>query len=120
MLHSFFQKAKRGDLNGFRQDPKFATYFPPRTPKNGKIDWTESAENIYNLVRGLTYPYPGAYFYSRRKKLVIESAQPVIEGPSSARIGVPIFYKGTCIVKTGLGFLKIVQLRNRSLSEIKN
>jgi methionyl-tRNA formyltransferase len=120
MLHSFFQKAKKGDLTGFQQDPKFATYFPPRTPKNGKIDWTKSAENVYNLVRALTYPYPGAYFYFQRKKLVIESAEPVRDGPPKAKIGVPIFYKDYCLVKTGLGFLKIIELRNRKLSEIKN
>jgi methionyl-tRNA formyltransferase len=120
LLPPLFRKAKKGDLTGFRQDPKLASYFPPRTPKDGKIDWTESAENVYNLIRALTYPYPGAYFYSHRKKMVIESAQPVREGPPRAKTGVPVFYKGACLVKTGLEFLKITQLRNRSLSEIKN
>ena len=119
MLHSFFRKAKRGDLAGFQQDLKSATYFPPRLPKDGKIDWTEPAKNVYNLVRALTYPYPGAYFYWRGKKLVVEGAQPVKEGPIRAKLGVPVFFKGSCLVKTGLGFLKIKQLRNKNLSELK-
>jgi len=120
LLHAFFRRAKKGDLKGFRQDPKLATYFPPRTPRDGKIDWAEPAENVYDLVRALTYPYPGAYFYSQRKKWVIEEAQLVREGPSKAKLGVPIFNKGACLVKTGSGFLKITRLRNRNLSEIKS
>ena len=120
MLYSFFDKAKKGNLKGFRQDPKRATYFPPRIPKDGKIDWSESAENIYNLVRALTYPYPGAYFYYRRKKMLIEIAKPEKQGPLGLKIGVPTLYRGDCFVKTGSGFLKIVKLRNANLIEIKN
>ena len=120
MLHSFFDRAKNGSLKGFRQNPKRATYFPPRTPKDGKINWSESAQKIYNLIRALTHPYPGAYFYYQRKKLLVEVAKPVQQGPSGAKIGVPVFYKGSCFVKSGSGFLKIIKLRNISLSEIEN
>jgi methionyl-tRNA formyltransferase len=120
LLCSFFRRAQKADLKGFRQNSKLVTYFPPRTPKDGKIDWTQSAENVYNLVRALTYPYPGAYFYSQRKKLVVEDARAVQKGPSNAKLGIPVFYKGACLVKTGTGFLKIKQLRNRKLSEIKS
>ena len=87
---------------------------------DGKIDWSESAENIYNLVRALTYPYPGAYFYYRRKKMLIEIAKPEKQGPLGSKIGVPTLYRGDCFVKTGSGFLKIVKLRNANLIEIKN
>lgn len=34
---------------------------PRRRPEDGRIDWTASAEQIYNLVRGVTRPYPGAF-----------------------------------------------------------
>ena len=120
MLYSFFDKAKKGNLKGFRQDPKLATYFPPRIPRDGKIDWSEPAEKIYNLVRALTYPYPGAYFYYRRKKMLIEIAKAEKEGPVGSKIGVPTFYRGACFVKTGSGFLKIAKLRNANLLVMKN
>ena len=42
------------------QDPAQATYFGGRKPADGKIDWTKSAREIYNLVRAVTHPYPGA------------------------------------------------------------
>lgn len=120
LLKNFFQRAKAGNLNGFKQDPHASTYFPPRAPGDGKIDWAKSAENICNLVRALTYPYPGAYFYFRRKKLVIEDAQVVLEGPSRVEEGIPVFYKRACLVKTGAGYLRINRLRNKVLSEIRS
>jgi methionyl-tRNA formyltransferase len=35
--------------------------FGRRTPADGRIDWTASAEQIRNLVRAVTRPYPGAF-----------------------------------------------------------
>ena len=43
------------------QDESQATYFGGRKPEDGRIDWTQSAENIYNLIRAVTQPYPGAF-----------------------------------------------------------
>jgi methionyl-tRNA formyltransferase len=119
LLHIFFRKAKTKNLKGFRQSSDLASYFPPRAPRDGKIDWKESAEKIYNLVRALAYPYPGAYFYSQRRKLVVEVAQHMRRGPSGAEIGIPMFGKSSCLVKTGSGFLKILQFRNKKFSEIR-
>ena len=43
------------------QDILKATYYPSRKPEDGKINWSDSAKNIFNLVRALTNPYPGAF-----------------------------------------------------------
>ncbi len=34
---------------------------PRRRPQDGRIDWNSSTEEIYNMIRGLTRPYPGAF-----------------------------------------------------------
>jgi len=44
------------------QDHTQASYWRKRTPKDGRIDWRMPAKGIYNLVRALTRPYPGAHF----------------------------------------------------------
>lgn len=44
------------------QDHKLATSWRKRSRKDGVIDWRMSAKSIYNLVRALTRPYPGAEF----------------------------------------------------------
>jgi methionyl-tRNA formyltransferase len=43
------------------QDAAAATTFPRRTPEDGRIDWTRPAEQVHNLVRAVTHPYPGAF-----------------------------------------------------------
>lgn len=52
------------------------TYYPKRTPEDGIIDWTKSVYEIYNFVRALTHPYPGAFSYLNNKKITIWKAQP--------------------------------------------
>lgn len=51
-------------------------YYSRRKPKDGKIDLQSmNAREIINLVRALVYPWPGAYVYNARKKIIIERAK---------------------------------------------
>ena len=118
LLRNFCQEIGSKKILGRKQNLASATYFPPRTPKDGKINWQEPAEKIYNLVRALTFPYPGAYFYYKKKKLIIEECKPLKTGPIELKRGKPIFKNKCCIVKTGMGFLRILRVRNHKLSEI--
>lgn len=43
------------------QDQRQASYFGGRKPEDGRIDWSQSAAQIHNLVRAVAPPYPGAY-----------------------------------------------------------
>lgn len=47
---------------------------PRRRPKDGIIDWNQSGEQIYNFIRALTVPYPGAFSFLNGKKIVIWEA----------------------------------------------
>lgn len=44
------------------QDPSLATTWRKRHLEDGKVDWRMSNTQIYNLVRALSHPYPGAHF----------------------------------------------------------
>lgn len=44
------------------QDHSLANNWRKRSPKDGLIDWRMSAQDIHNLVRALSLPYPGAEF----------------------------------------------------------
>lgn len=37
------------------------SYFGGRRPQDGRIDWTQPARAIHDLVRGVAPPYPGAF-----------------------------------------------------------
>jgi methionyl-tRNA formyltransferase len=43
------------------QDLAQGSYFGGRRPEDGRIDWSRSAREIHNLVRGVAPPYPGAF-----------------------------------------------------------
>ena len=43
------------------QDLSRGSYFGGRKPEDGRIDWTQDAKAIHDLVRGVAPPYPGAF-----------------------------------------------------------
>jgi len=53
----------------------FIEYWPKRTPKDGKIEWTKSGKEIHTLIRATTHPYPGAYTFFKKSKLKIWKAK---------------------------------------------
>src|SRR5512146_2596147 len=58
-------------------DLKAGSYFGGRKPADGLIDWTKPAVAIYDLVRGVPPPRPGAFTHLDGKKGLIWSAWPV-------------------------------------------
>lgn len=53
------------------QDHARASYFGGRLPADGLIDWKYSAQAIYNLMRAVTHPYPGAFSHLQGRKLYV-------------------------------------------------
>ncbi len=56
------------------QDHSRATYTCKRLPEDNLIDWRGSSRSIYNLIRGVSSPYRGAYTYLRGQELRVWSA----------------------------------------------
>ncbi|APV50664.1 formyltransferase [Betaproteobacteria bacterium GR16-43] len=53
------------------QDLSQGSYFGGRKPEDGRIDWTQPARAIHDLVRAVAPPYPGAFTTVRGKVLRI-------------------------------------------------
>ena len=53
-----------------------ATFYKKRTPSDGLINWSKSKNEIYNLIRAVTKPYPGAFTYNTYDKIMIWKAHP--------------------------------------------
>lgn len=100
------------------QDNSIATPAPKITPVTGKIDWTKSAEEIHNLVRGLS-PVPCAYFFHNNKKIKVYKAKLLEkENPTPGKINQS---KKNLFVECGKDELEILELqlegRNRMTAE---
>jgi methionyl-tRNA formyltransferase len=59
------------------QDEARARYHKRRHPEDGQIDWDHSVRHIYNLIRALVRPNPGAFYQSRCGRVVLDQYLPV-------------------------------------------
>ncbi|TDJ02372.1 MAG: methionyl-tRNA formyltransferase [Caldithrix sp.] len=75
MIRESIPHLQKGELSRTPQNHDQATVMPKRTPEDGVIDWTKPALELFNWVRALTHPYPGAFTYYQSKKLFIWDAQ---------------------------------------------
>ena len=51
------------------------SYFGGRKPEDGRIDWSQPAEAVYNLHRAVAPPYPGAWTIVEGKTFIIDKAR---------------------------------------------
>lgn len=58
------------------QDDSLATYYGGRTPEDGRIDWSQPGKRIFDLIRAVTDPYPGAFTDSGGARLMVWWAEP--------------------------------------------
>ena len=88
------------------QDERLATYYGRRRPEDGRIDWNKSAVEIYNLVRAVTRPFPGAFAEMRGRRHYVWRAEPMEGRAAPGRI----VRREPLIVGTGDGLLKIIEI----------
>lgn len=80
LLLETLARLERGDCPREPQDPSLATYAPSLPPDIGLIDWTRAAEEIVNLIRGVS-PRPGAFAFYKGRRIKIWKAS---AGPSQS------------------------------------
>lgn len=98
------------------QDETGASYFGRRTPEDGRIDWTKGADEIHNLVRGVTRPFPGAFSFIKNKKLFIWKTDVSDRGGVQGTIIETA--NGSFLVGTGKGALMLKQVQIEGEAEI--
>ncbi|MDE2147479.1 MAG: formyltransferase [Burkholderiales bacterium] len=56
------------------------SYYGGRRPEDGRIDWQQPAAQVYNLVRAVAPPYPGAFAELGGRRLVVARARRPLPG----------------------------------------
>lgn len=114
VLSRSYQPLIEGRARRIPMDLAAGSYFGGRKPADGRIDWQKSAVEIYNLIRGVTHPYPGAFTCLNGKKILIWSARPTEGQGEPGRIvsSTPL------LVGTGSGLLEIERLQEEESSEL--
>lgn len=116
MLEEILPMIRRGALPRKKQDDSQATVMPKRRPEDGLIDWRRSTREIYNWVRALTHPYPGAFSFLNGEKVWIWETR-TDGGPTvnqSRRPGEVILdSQGWPWVSTADGLIRIVSAQRQ-------
>jgi len=123
LMQETYPLLRAGQAPRLPQDQGQASYFGGRRPEDGLISWDKDAVAVYNLVRAVTHPYPGAFTYFRGQKLFIWSGKPLAdptEPPSGLRrpglVAAHVPGEGL-LVTTGLGHFLITQTQWEGQSE---
>lgn len=104
-----------GDLRPSKQDDSQASAAPKISSRLGRIDWSQSAEVIHNLVRGLS-PKPGAFTYSGGRRIAILRTAPGAGESTEVEPGTVIIADPVAgiTVACGQGTIRILQLKPES------
>lgn len=99
---------QEGKISPVKQNDSEATYAPLMKKEDGKIDWTKSAEEIRDLIRGMQ-PWPNAFTTLEGKNLKIYDSA-IIEG--TGKPGEIYFVnKDNLEIGTGKNLLNIKELQ---------
>ena len=85
LLLETLRRLEERNLQPVPQDSNLASYAPKLKKKDGLIDWSKSAVETHNRVRGLE-PWPGAYTFSGSQRLRICKTK-VVPGGSGNQAG---------------------------------
>lgn len=68
-----------GNIRVRRDSRDFDSWYDKRTAADGKIDFHGRTRDIYNLIRGVTRPFPGAFCFCSGSRVTVWSAHPFDE-----------------------------------------
>jgi len=111
LLLTIVEQLASGNAREEPQDETQATYASRLTKEEGLIDWTRSASDIHNRVRGL-YPWPHAYTFFKGTRLIILRSEVADAGASATSPGTILRATSEAIhVATGDGELAILEVQ---------
>jgi UDP-4-amino-4-deoxy-L-arabinose formyltransferase/UDP-glucuronic acid dehydrogenase (UDP-4-keto-hexauronic acid decarboxylating) len=112
MLKEILPVIKSGDIPKTPMDLSRGSYYGGRKPEDGRIFWDRPAEEIYNLIRAVTRPYPGAFGFLGDTMVLFWRAVPVDE--PSPEPGMITADGENVLIGTGNGCLRPLEIEVNS------
>jgi methionyl-tRNA formyltransferase len=96
-----------------KQESAKVTYAPLLQRSTERIDWSQSAQDIHNKVRGLN-PWPGAFCRTEKMMLKVWQTQ-VVDNTTLGQSGTIVACSEQgFIVQTGVGLLHLIEVQPES------
>jgi methionyl-tRNA formyltransferase len=110
LLDELLPLIKSNQITRRKQNLAEGSYYSGRRPEDGRIDWNKSADEIYNLIRAVTEPYPGAFaLLDNDEKIIIWWAQPVVSDKAVIP-GKLVITNKEVLVQTGKNAIKFLDI----------
>ncbi|WP_112487157.1 formyltransferase [Thiomonas sp. X19] len=114
-LWGVLPRLQRGEVPRRANDLAQGSYFGGRKPEDGRIDWRQPAQAIYNLIRAVAPPYPGAFFDLNGRRLIVARARlarPEVAAllPASASAGLHLAREQILAKGSDGGVIHILEL----------
>ena len=110
LLLETLQGLEAGTLTSVPQDEAQATRAPMLSKELSQVDWTKTAQQVHDLIRGLN-PWPSAVSYLDGRKLKLHASR-VREGSGEA--GKAFAQDGALWVYCGQGALELTEIQTEN------
>ena len=116
LIRKLLKAYESGNIEIHTESKDFDSWYNKRTAEDGKVDFRARTRDIYNLIRGVAAPFPGAFAYVNEEdgdhKITIWKAHPfdeMIDFSHFAPGEVVDVFDGKPVVRTVDGSLLIEQ-----------
>ena len=114
LLEEALPLIKKGIAPRVPQNLSQGSYYGGRRPEDGKIEWNWSVMKLYNLIRAVTEPFPGAFAHlPGGEKLLLWWGLPETNTVSNRPVGALEFEKDNVYVRALDGRLKLLDIEVR-------
>lgn len=110
LLREWWPAIAAGTAPRHPQDPARGRHYRMRAAEDGRIDWSHSNDAIYNLVRALVSPWPGARTTIGGTTVVVRAALPVRESTGDRPGLVRSVDQSGVLVAAGRGSVRLTAL----------
>jgi len=117
LMTDTLRRLEKGELVGRSQDSSQVTLAPMLKREDGRIEWSRTAAQIYNRMRGFA-PWPGAYSEFRGQTCHLWG-KPATEGKAEGAAGTLLAGKGGLRVVCGEGsLLEVLTVKQEGRKQI--
>ena len=110
LVRETYPRLVAGTAPRIPQDHSRATYFGGRRPEDGRLAWEQSAGQLYDLIRAVTHPYPGAFTSRNGERLFVWWARAMDGGGVPGEV-LQIRPRSGVVVAAGSGALLLERVQ---------
>ncbi len=113
IMRAYFPLLRTGRLVARKQKLEEGSFHRLRGEKDSIINWNNNTDDIYNKIRAISHPYPGAIAEIDGKRILVWRSEEIDSLPfgNSEKPGTIVarLYDNSLVYKTRNGFLRITE-----------